>query len=80
MAIQVNKLTPDTSMVVGIALCANLVIADAKPGVITDGKSSQDVPFEFFSGEPNAVRAQLHLMVDDLIDAIVESRDNRYYG
>lgn len=80
MAIEITKLTPDNSIVMGIALCANRVIADAKNGVITDGVSTMEVPFEFFTGDVNAVRAQLHLIVDELVDAVLEPQDNKYYG
>jgi hypothetical protein len=79
MAIKVNELTPDHSAVVGIAICANDQIVDSTPAAITDGVGKMQVPLIFFKGELNAVRTEMHKLVDEAIDNLMYPQDMKYY-
>ena len=70
--VKVTKVSPENSPLVGIALVAHSEIKSASPATVANEKESVEVPLRFYQGNLNMVRAELHKLVDDAIDAIME--------
>lgn len=71
--IKVHKLNPDPSAIVGFALVAHGSITEAGPASVGDGEASLEVPMRFYQGNLNLVRAEIHKLVDDAIDALADA-------
>jgi len=72
--IQVQSLTPDNGPIVGFALVAHENIIASEPAKVSDLQDELEVPFVFYRGDLNEVRAQLHKHIDDAIDALSDAR------
>lgn len=73
--IKIEELSPEQSAVVGIAMVAHPRILASSPAKISDGESSLDVPLQFYRGELNVIRTELHKIIDEGIDTLLESKE-----
>lgn len=70
--IQIKKLSPDISPIVGFVLVAHSKITETSPASVGDGTTEMDVPLTFYSGNLEMIRADLHSRIDEGIDMIRE--------
>lgn len=70
--INLLKLSSDQSPVVGFALVAHESISQSRPAAVGDGQDELEVPLRFYTGNLNMIRAELHKLIDDGIDALLQ--------
>ena len=74
--IKVKKLSPDKGPIIGFAVVAHPKIVASNPAAVflvaEKEENKLEVPLTFLSGDLNAIRSELHKMIDDYIDALIE--------
>lgn len=68
--IKLHTLSPDQGPIIGISIVAHENILASEPAVVSDLKDSLEVPLRFYRGNLNTVRAELHKVVDDAVNAL----------
>ena len=78
--ISITKVSPDRSPVVGFIMVAHPGITEASPATVGDGKKDMSVDLSFYTGNLESIRAELHNLIDEGIDAIHAQYDKSIYG
>ncbi len=69
-AIKVHQLTPEKGNIVGFAIVAHRAINKSQPALVGNDEDSLEVPLRFYGGDLGAIRAELHIAIDEAIDAL----------
>lgn len=71
MSVDVKALDSDRSPLVGIALAAVARADEVTNGKVYIGDEEVEVPLRFYKGNLNSIRAELHSLVDELVDTLL---------
>lgn len=71
--IQIKTLTAEKGPIVGIAMVAHHNITHDSPAVVSDGKDTLPIQLRFYQGDLNLVRSELHQIVDEAIDILLDN-------
>jgi len=72
MSVEVKSLDGERSPVVGIALVAVPNVDDVTSAKVQVGEQIIEVPLRFYKGNLNLVRTELHSIVSEAIDTLME--------
>ena len=70
--VKIKQLSSDKGPVVGCVIVADQDIKTSAPAVISDGVNIAMAPIQFYSGDLNLIRSELHRSVDEAIDLLME--------
>jgi len=63
-------LSQDKGPVVGFTLVAHESIIASEPAIVSDLQSTLEVPIQFYRGDLNLIRAEIHRIIDNAIDTL----------